>query len=230
MGLRDKATDRYRKWEANQDAAVAAQTDRNAAETEARRSAAEQEATRERAQGHERERIRAEFAASCPLPLAPDPAGGLPSGVKLQPDEFLVVVGRDWGWSSQRLLLTTHRVIQTHGRASKSASSIYLTDVRDVRYHKPMLGAATITLEASSGAGSLEGLPAARNGGQLRDQLTALVHWARVRQQSPGPVAPGMYPGDDALATIQRLAGLRDAGALTSEEFETKKRELLDRL
>jgi Short C-terminal domain len=34
----------------------------------------------------------------------------------------------------------------------------------------------------------------------------------------------------DIPAQIQRLAGLRDAGILTNEEFEAKKRELLDRL
>ncbi|UOM37190.1 SHOCT domain-containing protein [Acuticoccus sp. I52.16.1] len=54
---------------------------------------------------------------------------------------------------------------------------------------------------------------------------------------SPAPVpgmAPGMAPpraeGLDILATIERLAALRDAGALTEEEFVAKKTELLGRL
>jgi Short C-terminal domain len=42
--------------------------------------------------------------------------------------------------------------------------------------------------------------------------------------------APTVTRNDDPLATIKRLAELRDAGALTSDEFEAKKRELLDRL
>jgi hypothetical protein len=233
MGLRDKATERYRKWEANQDAMTAAQKDRITAEDAARRVAAEQAEARLLKQATERERLRLEFT-SCPLPLAPDPSGDLPSGVKLQPDEFLVAIGRDWGWSSQRLILTTHRVIQTQGRATsgKSAASIYLTDVRDVRFHKPLMGMASITLESSSGSGGLEGLPAAKNGSELRDQLTALVHWARTRQTAPVPTqhTPSSTQSDDVLATIKRMADLREAGALSDEEFEAKKRELLDRL
>jgi hypothetical protein len=235
MGLRDKAAERYRKWEADQDAANAAQIARGAAlrgeEPAAPGLSPTARADAQLAQAEERAHARERLSATCPLPLADDPKGNLPSGVKLQADEFLVVIGKDWGWSSQRLILTTHRVISTHGRASKSAKSMYLTDVRDVRYSKPMIGTASITLEAASGFGSLEGLPAAKNGSVLRDQLTALVHWARTRQ-APGHVAaaPAAAPSDDVLATIERMAKMRDAGALTPEEFEVKKRELLDRL
>jgi predicted Zn-dependent peptidase len=38
------------------------------------------------------------------------------------------------------------------------------------------------------------------------------------------------HAGDDILGTIERLAKLRDAGALTEEEFSAKKSELLSRL
>jgi hypothetical protein len=237
MGLRDKASERYRKWEAGQDAAVAAHREQLEETTtrrkEAAEQAAEQVAVRNEAQAAARERLRAEFSASCPLPLAPDPQDDLPSGTKLQPDEFLVVTGRDWGWSSRRLILTTHRVIQTHGRASKMANSIYLVDVRDVRYSKPLIGLATITLESASGGGGLEGLPAASNGSVLRDQLTALVHWARMRAQASPAIASSpsqTMPNDDLLATLKQLGELRDAGVLTLDEFDSKKRQLLDRL
>jgi hypothetical protein len=36
--------------------------------------------------------------------------------------------------------------------------------------------------------------------------------------------------GTDAIALIEQLARLRDAGVLTEDEFNSKKRELLDRL
>ena len=231
MGLRDK----YREWEANQDAANAAQIARGAElrgeDPAARALSPEAHAAALLSRAEERSHARARLSATCPLPLADDPKGDLPSGVKLQPDEFLVVIGKDWGWSSQRLILTTHRVISTQGRASKSAQSMYLVDVRDVRYSKPMIGTASITLESASGFGGLEGLPAAKNGSVLRDQLTALVHWARTRH-APEHVAaaPSAAPSEDVLATIERMAKLRDAGALTPDEFEAKKRELLDRL
>jgi hypothetical protein len=41
-------------------------------------------------------------------------------------------------------------------------------------------------------------------------------------------VAPERPPG--VLTDLERLADLRDRGAVTEEEFQAKKRELLDRL
>lgn len=42
--------------------------------------------------------------------------------------------------------------------------------------------------------------------------------------------APFAVQQDDILSTVERLAQLRDSGALTEEEFSTKKAELLSRL
>jgi len=55
-------------------------------------------------------------------------------------------------------------------------------------------------------------------------------------QEAPAPFAPmpaapmQNMGGDDPLATIERLAGLRAKGILTEEEFAAKKAELLSRL
>jgi hypothetical protein len=47
----------------------------------------------------------------------------------------------------------------------------------------------------------------------------------------PAPVeAPPTTPADDATATLERLASLRDRGLITSEEYDAKKRELLERI
>ncbi|TMD27695.1 MAG: SHOCT domain-containing protein, partial [Chloroflexi bacterium] len=48
----------------------------------------------------------------------------------------------------------------------------------------------------------------------------------------PAPVAPGppAMSADQVTATLDRLADLRDRGAITPEEFEAKKAELLGRL
>jgi hypothetical protein len=35
---------------------------------------------------------------------------------------------------------------------------------------------------------------------------------------------------DEALTALERLGKLRDAGVVTDEEFEAKKKELLDRI
>ena len=45
----------------------------------------------------------------------------------------------------------------------------------------------------------------------------------------PAPQAPPA-PADDLGATLERLAGLRDKGLITPEEYEAKKRDLLERM
>jgi hypothetical protein len=50
---------------------------------------------------------------------------------------------------------------------------------------------------------------------------------------TPAPAAPepaATRPADDVGATLERLADLRDKGLITPEEYEAKKRELLERM
>ena len=44
------------------------------------------------------------------------------------------------------------------------------------------------------------------------------------------PAPPATTPADDATATLERLAALRDRGLITAEEYDAKKRELLERI
>ena len=46
----------------------------------------------------------------------------------------------------------------------------------------------------------------------------------------PAAPTPATNPADDLGATLERLAGLRDKGLITAEEYEAKKRELLERM
>jgi len=50
--------------------------------------------------------------------------------------------------------------------------------------------------------------------------------------QAPAPAEPAAprNPADDLGATLERLAGLRDKGLITPEEYEAKKRDLLERM
>lgn len=170
------------------------------------------------------------LSATCPLPLEPG-RQSLPGGLHLQPDEFLVAAGRDWGLSSQRLTLTTHRLIYSHGRLGKEQKIAYLTDIRDVVFHKPALGFGTIVIDTASGR--IEGLPSMKNGRAFRDALLSLVHWARQRAQQPQTVVvqqPSASRDEDIPAKLEQLAGLRDASIISQEEFEAKKAELLARM
>jgi hypothetical protein len=47
---------------------------------------------------------------------------------------------------------------------------------------------------------------------------------------APAPAAAPVMSADQVTATLDRLADLRDRGAITPEEYEAKKAELLGRL
>jgi hypothetical protein len=45
------------------------------------------------------------------------------------------------------------------------------------------------------------------------------------------PASASARPGSEELAaTLERLAGLRDRGLITPEEYEAKKRDILERM
>ncbi len=173
----------------------------------------------------------ASLQATCPLPLEPL-IRPLPGGLQLFHDEFLVRVAKDWGLSSQRLTVTTHRLIYTRGRQNKAVESMYLQDVRDVKYVKPYIGFGKLGIENAAGLSSLEGLPAVPNAAKLRNDIMAMVHFARQRAQSPAAAITHLpaAPVEDIPAKLKQLAELRDSGILTDAEFQAKKTELLSRL
>ena len=47
---------------------------------------------------------------------------------------------------------------------------------------------------------------------------------------APPPAAPERNAADDLGSTLERLAGLREKGLITPEEYEAKKRDLLERM
>ncbi|MCJ7711240.1 MAG: SHOCT domain-containing protein [Chloroflexi bacterium] len=68
----------------------------------------------------------------------------------------------------------------------------------------------------------------------IRAQAAAPAPPAAPAQASePAPAAPAAAPGqtaDDVTKTLASLAQLRDSGAITPEEYDAKKSELLDRI
>lgn len=62
----------------------------------------------------------------------------------------------------------------------------------------------------------------------VKDTLTRLMLGSHA-SQAPAPAAPAAPAAPDITAQLQQLAGLRDAGVLTEEEFTSKKAQLLER-
>jgi len=61
------------------------------------------------------------------------------------------------------------------------------------------------------------------------DAVQAPAQPAAPPPAQPAPAAPGAPPADH-VSTLERLADLRDRGLITPEEYDVKKRELLERM
>ena len=79
--------------------------------------------------------------------------------------------------------------------------------------------------EKDSGAVPIGGAPAENKAADAAPQDAPAPQAAPVQQAAPVPMTM-----DEVFATIERLAALRDKGAITQEDFDAKKAELLARI
>jgi hypothetical protein len=70
---------------------------------------------------------------------------------------------------------------------------------------------------------SAESFPARHLGDATAGVVGAAAEW--IGPGSPAPAAPA--PADPVIAQLQELAGLRERGILTEEEFLAQKRRIL---
>jgi hypothetical protein len=164
------------------------------------------------------------------------------------------IVGTAWYavvWRKERYLVTTRRVIETGGVLSTYSRDTSLSMITDMLVSQPWLGRVF-------GFGELELLTASEAGrtklrflsdankfkGTLLDakyehelelgggRRTPAEEPAVARAAAAGATAPpqGRISADEMDAALTHLGGLRERGLLTEEEFQAKKKELLDRL
>lgn len=165
------------------------------------------------------------------------------------------VVGVGWFyllWRVERYLVTTRRVIEAGGVINKYTRDTSLAMITDMLVNHPwigrMLGYGEIDLLTASEAGTSKirflpdadafkkALLDARHEYELEVGGGRTLQEAMATMAAPiapaAPVAPGQgsISGEDLAASLDQLAGLRDRGLITDQEFAEKKRELLDRL
>jgi Short C-terminal domain/Bacterial PH domain len=143
-------------------------------------------------------------------------------------------------WRVERYLVTTRRVIEAGGVINKYSRDTSLPAITDMIVGHPWLGRIVgygeIDLLTASEAGTskirflpeADGFKKALLDAKHEHELE--VGGARV---VPAPAArqePAGLSADDLESALSRLADLRDRGLITPEEFDEKKRELLDRL
>lgn len=129
----------------------------------------------------------------------------------------------DWMTPFERLRSITYReVVQDRSSREMSAKlgfgspqrrSLSLTIATDRKVH------ALTTEKSMVNSADKNGMALEAAG---RAVLSALA--------TPTVAAPGPDPAPDLADQIKKLAELRDAGILTDDEFDAKKRELLDRM
>lgn len=90
-----------------------------------------------------------------------------------------------------------------------------------------LLRMAARTAVISGTATAVSGRVARRQQGRWAEQDQAQYD-AQMQAQAAAPPPPAAAPAEpDYMAELQQLAQLRDAGVLTNDEFEAKKRQLL---
>jgi len=160
-------------------------------------------------------------------------------------------------WRTAYFAVTNQRVLREEGLVSKRSSATLLGSVTDVKTTVPFIGARlgygdliVLTQSGSAGQDKFEtithpiefrdqimtrkvsgGAPspaaAAPAAGVVAAGSTAGPAVAAPAQEAPAPAPPASA---DQLKTIADLAALRDSGAITPEEFEQKKTEILSRI
>jgi uncharacterized membrane protein YdbT with pleckstrin-like domain len=149
-------------------------------------------------------------------------------------------------WWSETYFVTNQKVMKVGGILTKTADGSALEKINDITIRQSVLGRWL-------GYGTLSVLTAAGDSDLNYTAMRAPMEFRRVvldqkqhfEQQDARTIAEavrGAVPsapaepvaeapsGEDITATIERLAALRDTGAITPEEFEAKKTELLGRL
>jgi uncharacterized membrane protein YdbT with pleckstrin-like domain len=166
------------------------------------------------------------------------PAGSLQAPVRLAVGVggllllALLVAGRVLRWLTTHFVLTTERLIFRSGVVAKFGREIPLERINDVTFSQSlferMIGIGDLLIE-SAGEQGQSTFSDIRDPEAVQLQIYRQME-ANGRRRSGYATPPAPERPPSVLDDLERLADLRDRGAVTEEEFQRKKRDLLDRL
>ncbi len=152
-----------------------------------------------------------------------------------------VMLGRlYWSWYAEDYMVTNRRVLKVEGIFNKRSADSSLEKINDAVLEQNVFGRIF-------GYGDLDVMTAAEDSVDRYRMLDRAPRFKKVMldqkhrleaenvrlptppMRSAGPAARVMS-ADEVTKTLGDLASLRDRGAITPEEFEAKKQELLGRL
>ncbi|MEX1177639.1 MAG: PH domain-containing protein [Nitriliruptor sp.] len=125
-------------------------------------------------------------------------------------------------------VLTTERIIVRSGMVARSGTEIPLENINNVLFSQSvierLLGYGDVLLESagSQGQSRLSDIPDPEH---FQSQVYRVREARSLSMRSTGP---GEGPAGDVVSQLERLADLRERGHLSDEEFETRKRRLLE--
>jgi hypothetical protein len=146
-------------------------------------------------------------------------------------------------WRTAEYAVTNRRVFCREGLVRHRSSDTLLTSLSDVRTSTSALGRAlgygSIKIISASGVAGEDAFTVVRDVDGFKNHILV--------QKTTPPAVPGVNSGMngatrvagqtpvvpngiDVTETLERLAKLRDAGAITTEEYNAKKTDLLSRL
>jgi uncharacterized membrane protein YdbT with pleckstrin-like domain len=149
-------------------------------------------------------------------------------------------------WRTAEYHVTNRRVFGTDGLIRRRQTDTLLTSIADVKTTIPwlgrMLGFGHIRIVSAAGEAGSDSFTNVREIEPFKREILeqkagagatgerAAADAQRPATPPPGGSAPPAQSATDITATLGELARLRDAGAITAEEYEAKKVELLGRL
>lgn len=138
-------------------------------------------------------------------------------------------------WRFTHFVLTSDRLITRHGVISKHSKEIPLERINDVTFSQTvierLMGAGDLMIESAGERGQTR-IGNVRKPEQVQLMIYKSTEDNNIRMMSPGGRGehPPAAPAPTVPQQIEALARLRDQGAITEEEFNVKKAELLKRL
>ena len=142
-------------------------------------------------------------------------------------------------WRTAQFAVTNLRVLRYEGLIQRRTSETLLTKISDTKLNIPFLGKVLgygdIRIMTGSGEAGADRFQTITDAVKFRN--AAMTEMTRDRTAPPiaaQPAAPAPAPpapaAPDLSATLAQLAGLRDKGIITAEEFEAKKADILSRI
>lgn len=137
-------------------------------------------------------------------------------------------------WNTTNFVVTNERVISRTGVVSKRGIEIPLDRINTVFFNQTiferMIGAGDLGIE-SAGEGGRQTFNDIRKPNLVQNEIYRQVEGLESRKlQKMGQAASGGSAPESIPDQIEKLDQLRRQGVVTEEEFERKKRDLLDRM